>query len=165
MPREATRTPLNLETMSTRDLLMFWALSLSELKDREVVRTLNNPIGDIAEALVAAHFDGERGGFTQKSWDVRTGTEKLQVKALRRAGQKARRNLSPVRSSDYDAVVVVIFATDLRVESGLYIPRAVVEELFDHNQHVNGRIIRLTQKLLDHPDVDAIEISDALLDR
>ncbi len=51
----------DLSKMSTRELLALWAQSLRELRDREVVRTFNNPIGDIAEALVALHYGGERG--------------------------------------------------------------------------------------------------------
>jgi hypothetical protein len=30
------------------------------------VRTFNSPIGDIAEELVALHYGGERGSFSQK---------------------------------------------------------------------------------------------------
>jgi hypothetical protein len=32
--------------------------------------TNNNPIGDIAEAIVATH-GGERGSFSQAGWDAR----------------------------------------------------------------------------------------------
>jgi hypothetical protein len=80
--------------MPTRQLLALWAQTLRELRDREVVRTFNNPIGDIAEALVALHYNGERGSFSQASWDVKTSRgELLQVKALRRTAAKTRRNL------------------------------------------------------------------------
>jgi hypothetical protein len=75
-----------------------WARSIRELRDRGVVRTFNNPIGDIAEALVVAHYGGERGSFNQKTWDVKTADELLQVKAVRRTGPGALGNLSPVRS-------------------------------------------------------------------
>lgn len=98
----------NLGTLATRELLSLWAGTLRELHDRGVVRTFNNPIGDIAEELVAVHFQGERGSFSQVSWDVRTpDDELLQVKALRR---------------------------------------------------------KVTQRLLDHPDVSSFELSDELLD-
>ncbi len=144
----------NLKKLSVRQLLSLWASTLRELKHRGVVRTFNNPIGDIAEELVAAHYGGERGSFSQKTWDVRVGNEFLQVKALRRTGAKPRRNLSPVRSDDgYDAVIVVLFTEDLRVQQALRIPRAVVNELFERNTHVNGRIIRIGPKLLEHPAV------------
>jgi hypothetical protein len=146
-------------------MLALWANALRELRKRGVVRTFNNPIGDIAEELVALHYGGERGSFSQKPWDVRVGDELLQVKALRRTGVRTRRNLSPIRSDDGDtAVVVVIFTEDLRVEQALRIPREVVNEMFVPRSHVNGRIIVMGRRLLEHPAVEWIELSDAALD-
>ena len=88
----------------------------------------------------------------------------LQVKALRRTGAKTRRNLSPVRSDNYDAVIVVIFTEDLRVEQAIRVPQPVVNELFAWRDHVAGRVITVTKKLLDHPKVRRVELSDDLLD-
>ncbi len=156
---------IDLSKLTTRELLALWAQALRELRDRDVVRTFNNPIGDIAEALVALHYDGEHGSFSQASWDVRTPSgELLQVKALRRTGAKTRRNLSPVRSDSYDAVIVVIFTEDLRVEQAIRVPQPVVNELFAWRDHVAGRVITVTKKLLDHPEVTSIDLSDELLD-
>lgn len=155
----------DLARLSVRELLALWASTLRELRDRGVVRTFNNPIGDIAEELVALHYGGERGSFSQKTWDVRAGEDLLQVKALRRTGARTRRNLSPIRSDDgYTAVVIVIFSEDLRVEEALRIPRDTVNELFPRSEHVNGRIIRVTRRLLEHPSIDRVELSDAALD-
>lgn len=89
--------------------------------------------------------------------------ELLQVKALRRTGAK-RRNLSPVRSDNYAAVIVVIFSEDLRVEQALRVPRPVVNELYAWREHVAGRVITVTKKLLAHPHVEKIDLSDDLLD-
>jgi hypothetical protein len=151
--------------LSVRDLLGLWASTLRELRDRGVVRTFNNPIGDIAEELVAKHYGGERGSFSQKTWDVKAGDELLQVKALRRTGVKTRRNLSPVRSDDgYTAVIVVIFTEDLRGEQAVRIPRQVVNELFPRRPHINGRVITVTRKLLEHPEVETVPLSDTALD-
>lgn len=163
MTRVSTTT--DLAKMPTRQLLALWAQALRELRDRDVVRTFNNPVGDIAEALVAWHYEGERGSFSQASWDVKTPDgEMLQVKALRRTGTKTRRNLSPVRSDGYDAVIVVIFTEALRVEEALRIPQAVVNDLFPWRDHVAGRIITVTRKLVEHPEVRSIDLSDELLD-
>jgi hypothetical protein len=149
----------------TRELLADWAAIMRQLRDRGIIRTNNNPIGDIAEAIVAEHYGGERGSFSQAGWDVLLPSgERLQVKALRQTGARGRRNLSPIRDVDYDAVIVVIFDEDFRVTEGLRIERATVEELFPHRVHVNGRIITLTQKLRDHPDVAVVQLSDATLD-
>ncbi len=114
---------VDLAGLSVRELLALWAGSPRELRRRGVVRTFNSPIADIAEELVALHYGGERGSFSQKTWDVRVGTELLQVKALRRNEGGKRRNLSPIRSDDgYDAVIVVVFTEDLRIEKAIRVP-------------------------------------------
>ncbi len=83
---------------------------------------------------------------------------------MRRTGAKTRRNLSPVRSDGYDAVIVVIFTEDLRVEEAIRIPQPVVNELFAWREHVAGRVITVTKKLLGHPKVKSVDLSDELLD-
>jgi hypothetical protein len=73
--------------------------------------------------------------------------------------------LSPIRSDDgYTAVVVVILTEALRVEQALRIPREVVNEMFVRRAHVNGRIIVMGRRPLEHPGVERIELSDAALD-
>ena len=149
-------------TRTTPKLLADWAAVMRELRVRDVVRTNNNPVGDIAEAIVAAHYDGERGSFSQAGWDVKTAAgERIQVKALRETATGKRRNLSPIRDADYDAVVVVIFDEDFRVTEGLKLAREVVEDLFEHRPYVNGRIITVTAGLRADPRVETVDLSDA----
>jgi hypothetical protein len=57
---------------STRELLLDWATIMRALRDRGVIRTNNNPIGDIAEAIVHEYYGGDRGSFSQVGWDVKT---------------------------------------------------------------------------------------------
>lgn len=155
----------DLSRVTTRELLSMWAASLRELHRRGVVRTFNNPIGDIAEELVCRHYRGERGTFTQKGWDVRVGEELLQVKALRQTGTRTRRNLSAIRSDDgYTAAIIVVFDENLRVLEALRVPRDVVNAAFPRLAHINGRIIQLDDRLRQHPDVTPIALSDAPLD-
>lgn len=132
------------------------------LRERGVIRTNNNPVGDIAEAIVHAHFGGERGSFAQAGWDVKTPSgERIQVKALRQTPTGKRRNLSPIRDADYDSVVVVILDEDFKVTEGLKLAREVVEELFQHRDYVNGRIITVTGSLRDDPRVETVDLADA----
>lgn len=89
---------------------------------------------------------------------------RLQVKALRRTAFGKRRNLSPIRDRDYDALVVVIFREDFSFEQGLWLSRDLVEHLFAHRPYVNGRIVAVTKALLANPEVRHIDLSDSLLD-
>jgi hypothetical protein len=147
---------------SVRDLLGDWAAVMRALKDRGVIRTNNNPVGDIAEYIVAAHYGGERAGFSQAGWDVKTPDgELIQVKGMRRTSTNKRTNLSPIRDSQYDSVVVVIFDENFQVTEALKLTRAVVEELFAHKEYVNGRVISVTKKLKADTRIETVDLSDA----
>ena len=112
--------PYEPEDRSTPELLRDWAAIMRELRARDVVRTNNNPVGDIAEAIVAEHYGGERGSFSQAGWDVRTlQGERIQVKAMRQTAGAKRHNVSPIRDRDYDFVVIVILDEDFVVTEGL----------------------------------------------
>lgn len=126
--------------------------------------TFNNPIGDIAEEPVAAHFGGERGSFSQAVWDVRTPNgELLQVKAVRRTGKRTRHNRSrsartPMPRS-WSSSSARIFGSSRRSN-----PAGRRERTLSDRPDVNGRVITLTAKLLARPKVTTFELSDALLD-
>jgi hypothetical protein len=96
---------------------------MRELLRRDVVRTANNPIGDIAEAIVAEHYDGGgvRQGFSNSGWDGTTpGGQRLEVKAIRLTGVPTRANLSPIpAASSYTDLIIVVFDADLRVTEAL----------------------------------------------
>ncbi len=146
----------------TPELLGDWAAIMRALRERDVIRTNNNPVGDIAEAIVADHYKGERGSFNQAGWDVKTPDgERIQVKAMRRTPTNKRSNLSPIRDAEYDSLVVVIFNENFHVIEGLRLSRAVVEELFDHRAYVNGRVVRISKKLREDPRVEAVDFSGA----
>ena len=134
---------------------------MRELAARDVIRTNNNPLGDIAELVVASHFEGERGSFSQAGWDVLTPAgEKVQVKALREVLGKKRTNFSPINDADYDFVVLVIFDEGFRVTRALRLDRDLVEKLFTVNSK-GQRIIRWSKKLAENPEVRPLDLSDA----
>jgi len=145
---------------TTPELLGDWAAIMRELAARDVIRTNNNPVGDIAELIVADHYGGERGSFNQAGWDViAPNGERIQVKSLRKTPDKTRTVLSPIRDEEYDSVVVVIFNEAFQVTEGLRLTRELVEELFPIKEHQNGRVIRVTQKLKRNPAVEHIDLS------
>ncbi len=157
---------MDLTTYTTRELLKFWAAIMRELLRRDVIRTANNPIGDIAEAVVTEHYNGERQAFSNSGWDVTAANgERLEVKGIRLTGARTRANLSPIpATSTYTHVIIVVFDADLRVTETLRMPRSAVERLFSPRKKDGGRIIRLSTKLRNDVDVVPIELSDALLD-
>lgn len=57
--------PYESSHQSTPQLLADWAAVMIELRLRDIIRTNNNPVGYIAEAIVAKHYEGERCSFSQ----------------------------------------------------------------------------------------------------
>ncbi len=156
---------LDLSKLTNRELLDAWTGSLDVLYERGVVRTYNNPIGDIAEELVARHYGGTRGAFAQAAWDVAVGDELLQVKACRRATPKTNIGFSPVRHQEgYTALVLVVFTAHMRVEQAWRVPRETVNDLAKRNDHVNGWKLGLTAKLKARPEVEQLQLSDEAID-
>lgn len=151
------------ESRSVPELLGDWGAVMRELRARGIIRTNNNPAGDIAEAIVAEHYHGTRGTFSQAGWDVKTESERIQVKALRQVPGSKRRNLSPIRDSDYTCVVIVIFDEDFGVTEGLRLERELVEELFEPRAYVNGRVITVTRALRDDPRIQHLDLSAAAI--
>ncbi len=152
----------DLTEASVPELLRLWAKVMRELRSREIIRTNNNPVGDIAEAIVAEHYHAERGSFAQAGWDVRTKDgERIQVKSMRQTAGSKRRNLSPIRDADYDSVVIVILNEDFEVTDGLRLKKDLVEELFLHRSYINGRVITVTAALREHPDVEHLDLVPA----
>jgi hypothetical protein len=154
--------PYQPEQRSTPELLADWSSVMAELRVRDIVRTNNNPAGDIAEAIVATHYGGERGSFSQAGWDVTTpGGERIQVKAIRVTPRSRRRNLSPIRDDAYDSVVIVVFDENFQVVEGLKLSRQTVEDLFALRAYVNGRVITVTRTLRRDPRVETIDLRAA----
>lgn len=131
---------MELEQLTTRELLRLYADILTELLDRGVVRSRNAPAGDLAEYLVATAFGGELAPPSEKSWDVRVGDRRLQVKVrLIAAGDRRSHNYSPFRSWDFDACVFVLLdAHTYDVASAIEVPLAGVRELARETTWVKG---------------------------
>lgn len=134
---------------------------MRELRRRDVVRSNNNPVGDIAEAIVHGHYGGERGSFAQAGWDVLApGGERIQVKAARNTSTNKRTNLSPIRDREYDSVIAVIFDEEFQVTEALKLSRKVAEEIATYKPHINGHVLYLNRLRTD-PRVERVDLSDA----
>lgn len=141
-PQKPDLTQLNI-----RDLLKLEAAIVGELRLRELVRTSNKPLGDIAEQVVLQARGGVLEANSTKSHDItdRDG-RKIQVKARSiRPGRKIGR-FSPFRSFGFDSAVFLIFdaesfdLVDAR-EAG---PDEIVS-ITKLSAHTNGRQPNLNQ--------------------
>jgi hypothetical protein len=139
---------------SVRELLALSRAILRELRRREVIRTGNAPTGDYAELLVKHATGGELAPSTaQRSWDVLTpepARERLQVKSRMVTGTgRGERQLSPFRSWEFDAAVIVLFDDEYEVSHAAKLPVAELKERARWAKHVNGWLVFATPDVLD----------------
>lgn len=144
---------------SQAELLRLYGEVMTELKGRGFVRSGNSPVADTAERIVADMYGVEPVAANTAGHDVvaADGT-KIQVKGLRKTGP-SRRNLSPIRSADYDVVIAVVFEADMALRELWRIPRPVVEEMARWSDHVNGYFLSLKRAVCEDPRVERIDPS------
>ena len=140
---------MHIESASSRLLLQTYARILTELVDRGVTRSRNAPVGDVAEFLVAAAYEGTLAPPSEKSWDVLDCKgRKIQVKSrLVLADKKGTQQYSPFRSWDFDQCVFVTFdAYSYDVIRGLEVPVDSIRALASPVPHVGATAARVHTK-------------------
>ena len=147
---------MDTHTASVAELLSTYREILRELQSRGVLRTNNAPTGDYAEYLVAAHFGGDLAPNSEKSWDVRSANgDRLQVKARMSDSDSAAgtRQLSAIRTWEFDRLIVVLFAEDYSVFRAADIPAPTAKSAATYMPHVNGYRLMATDRFLEHEEI------------
>ncbi|WP_026374325.1 hypothetical protein [Agrococcus lahaulensis] len=130
----------------TRELLVRYGATLTELERRGVVRTRNAPVGDYAEYLAAHVYSASRMPNSVKSYDLRgpDGT-RYQVKTRTvRPGMKAGAAFSVIRSYDFDVMVYLALDWETyEVAWAREVPVAEMEGVGRFSAHINGTLVRI----------------------
>lgn len=152
---------LNLRDLDDDALTDLWANTMAELRRRGIVRTFNNPVGDIAEALAA-----RRLGLTvvernsEKGHDaVDADGRRYQVKARRITPQNKSRQLGNIRDLDddpFDFLVAVLFDEWLNVTEMWIVTPDVVRDYARYSKHARAHLLRMKGAVLDDPRVKRV---------
>lgn len=139
---------------SDAELIELYGRVMNEMQERGIVRSANNPIADIAERIVADYYGVNPEPPNRKSFDIvaSDGTT-IQVKALRRT-KSGRRNLSPLRSLDFDFLVAVLFEADMRPAGALLIPVDIVRSYMRWSKTWMAQCLSVTDRLQEDPQVE-----------
>jgi hypothetical protein len=150
----------DLQDKTDAELVSLYGEVMSELRRRRVVRSGNNPIADMAERIIADYHGVDPEPPNNKSYDVvaKDGTT-IQVKALRRT-KSSRRNLSPLRTLDFDYVAAVIFATDMQLMEAVFVPVDAVREYMGWSNTWKAHRLSMTKRLLDDPRVRRVPATE-----
>ena len=118
---------MELEGLSNEELIRQFGVVMDELERREIVRSANNPIADIAETLVAVALRGKVAEDKRQKGYVLIGQHRIQVKALRKT-RPGRRKLGAISTYDFDELIAVIFERDLTPRIALRMSPDVARE-------------------------------------
>lgn len=141
--------------LTVRELLQHEAGVVSELRRRDLVRTNNKPLGDIAEQIVWSARGGVLEPNSTKSHDItaRDG-RRIQVKAMTRKTSGRSGMFSQFRSFDFDAAVFLVFAAEtFELVAARELTPAEVKEVARYSPHANSSQPTLRQIVNQGSDV------------
>ena len=117
--------------LTAAELLKLHAAVLDELRGRGIVRSTNNPVGDLAEHLFRTAFGWDLLAKSAGGIDaVDAGGRRYQVKARRITPHNGSRQLGAIRNlpgGAFDDLAAVLFTPDYSVLRAALIPHGVVE--------------------------------------
>jgi hypothetical protein len=152
---------VNLNNLDIKDLLRLQSSVIDELKERKVVRTKNNPLGDYTEWLVAKALKLELQANSKAGYDgIDINNVRVQIKGRRITPDNNSRQLSAIRKyneKDFDELAAVIYDENFDVIDAVLIPHEVVGEYASFREHVNAHILILKGPIMSDPRVKCIK--------
>jgi hypothetical protein len=153
---------MDVSALSVAELLKAHAAIQDELRAREVVRSSNNPVSDLAELLFCRSFNRIRQGNSRAGHDAADADGLLyQVKGRRLSLYNTSRQLSAIRKLPLDPFHYlggVLFDHHFGVLRAALIPLAVVKARATRDDYTNSWRFLLQDDVWDEPGVrDATE--------
>lgn len=145
----------NMRTKTIAELLALHVAIMEELRERDVLRSANNPTGDLAEYLFCAAFGWAQESNSAKAFDAKGGDgTRYQIKGRRIHRRNRSRQLSAIRDlGGFEILAAVLFDDEYRILGAALIPAAVVREHSTYIRHTNSHKFLLRDAIWDVPGV------------
>ena len=141
----------SLAVKSELELLKLWANVIRALSDKGIVRTNNNPIGDVTEWLVCERLGFEMAANrSQKGYDA-TDDEgnRYQIKGRREESSSVIfGSLRGYEERDFDYLILVVFNYDFQVTWAVKVPYELVLLISNWNKRIGSWIPTRNQKTM-----------------
>lgn len=154
----------NLADLTSSDLLRLHSAVTDQLRARGVVRSANNPVGDLAEYLFCKAFGWELAPKSAKAADAIFDGKLYQIKGRRLTKHNGSRQLGAMRGlSDggFDYLAAVLFNTDYSVLRAAIIPHTSALSGAKFIEHTNSWKFILRDSVWDSPDTQ--DVTEAIL--
>jgi hypothetical protein len=146
--RDVSPSPFDARQWNVGELLRTYSAILRELRRRNLVRTNNAPVGDLAEYACAIVYQGTLAPNSEKSYDLTAGDgRRIQVKVRNlRDDTRASSAFSPIRSFEFDVCAfLLIDEARSRVDAAFEWSVDEVRQHGVHRIHTNGTVVRVRQ--------------------
>jgi hypothetical protein len=138
---------VDLAGLSPLDLLALHSAIGDELRKRELVRSSNNPAGDLAETLFCKSFGWVQAPNSMPAADaVSSDGVKFQIKSRRITTANGSRQLSAIRNLDhggFDFLAGILFESSYSILRAALIPLEIVKQNSKHQSHTNSALFHL----------------------
>ena len=144
---------MNLKTLKDKDLLRLYNDLMEELRERQLVRSSNNPVSDYAKKIVADLMSLTLQRGSNKGYDAldeKTGL-RYQIKGRRLTKHNSSKQLGVIRNLDqslFDYLIAVIFNNYCEPVEIWQIPREIIPKYSKYSEHQNGHILLVQGDLL-----------------
>jgi hypothetical protein len=154
-----------LKHLTPNELLKLHAQVSEELRERGVVRSSNNPTGDLAEYLFCRAFGWEQAGNSHPNADATgaDGKTLYQIKGRRWTPHNKSRQLGALcglPDRGFHFLAAVLFAPDYTVDRAAIIPHVLVYENSTRVDYTNSWKFMLRDVVWTWPDVQ--DVTDQL---
>ncbi len=152
----------NLKGKSVPQLLALHVDIMEELRERNVVRSANNPTGDYAEYLFRKAYGWTLEHNSAKAFDATDNDGKrYQIKGRRIHKRNGSRQLSAIRDLDgFHVLAGVLFQHDFAVKRAALIPVEIVRQESSPDRHTNSHRFLLRDRIWTLPGVT--DVTDCL---
>src|SRR5882724_12329152 len=151
---------VDLVRLTSSELLALHARISEELRARGIIRSANNPTGDLAEHLFCKAFGWKQSGNSNANIDAigEDGTG-YQIKGRRLLSHNNSRQLGAIRDFEgkhFKYLAGALFAEDFSVFRAAIIPYAVVAKRATYVKYTNSHKFVLHDDVWDAPGVQDV---------
>jgi len=151
---------LDLSSLQTQQLLLFYNQILEELRNRGILRTSNSPQGDYAEWLVTKKLNLTLANNSTAGYDAMDANGvRYQIKCRRVTSHNKSQQLGAIRNldaHDFDVLIVIIFNEFFKPINVYRIPHEVIGKYAKYRTHTNAHILIIRENIKHDPLVEEI---------
>ena len=144
----------NFKNMNDLELLQLYSHLMEELRERDIIRSSNNPVADYAEKVAVEWLKLIRVDKEERGYDaIDSETKRYQIKGRRITRHNSSRQLGVIRNIEeklFDFLIAVIFNEDFVVNEIWKIPYLFIKENSRYSKQQNGQIFIADPYLLSH---------------